>query len=89
MDNVPWDTPHRVDGAPPSWDETLDGPFINTAILEVVDIVTGIKMLATAWRPSAEELADLNNGGYLILKIADCLNGKHPIIQLYAISNKG
>lgn len=56
----------RVLGAPKGWDQG-ELPCGAIAITDVV--ASGVPCVVTYWRPSAEELAELNAGGLVSLSV--------------------
>lgn len=70
MENVKFTDATREVGKPKKWDVDLDGPIISVSVHDYVDVQTGLPFMLTGWRPSADELAILNNGGYIALHIA-------------------
>ena len=57
---------NRVLGAPAGWDQS-ELPCGAIAVTDV--IADGVPCVLTFWRPSAEELAQLNAGGLISLSI--------------------
>lgn len=68
-----------VFGAPEGWDVSLDGPLGTISVRSEVDIVTGMPIKLSLWKPTADELEILNGGG--MLKLGVCCN-RHPVISL-------
>lgn len=58
-------------GAPRNWDENRDGPCGALAVRVTYNCeeTLNIKWCESAWEPTAEELAALNAGGQVILRV--------------------
>ena len=66
-------------GAPEGWDPDKDGPCVHLAVRI---FVRGEEMICceSAWEPTPDELAALNAGSPVILRVA----GGQPPVMLYA-----
>lgn len=69
----------REIGKPSDWDERLDGPCISLPVRDEVEVISGVNFMLSLWRPTAEDLAVLNCGGMVALRIAGYV---HPVISL-------
>lgn len=58
---------NRVLGAPKDWDQD-DLPCDALPVTDV--LLGGVPAVASYWRPTAEELKTLNNGGLVVLYVA-------------------
>jgi hypothetical protein len=61
--------------APPDWSESKHGKCLGLA----VRITPGVGHFESAWEPTPEELAALNEGGSVILRVV----GGQPPVALY------
>ena len=66
-------------GAPPNWDPQVHGPCGALEIADVIDQSSGGHVMESLWRPSAEELEALANGGLVILGI---FGTEHPVVYV-------
>jgi hypothetical protein len=74
----------RVLGAPPGWTPETSGPCLG---LPIRDGVNGdVPCMESAWEPTPAELAALNNGGKVYLRI---LGTGHPPVMVYALGPSG
>lgn len=65
-------------GAPPDWDrETHGGPCLGLPVR--VEQNDGLRWLASAWRPSPDELAALNRGASVHLRVSA---PQHPVVSM-------
>lgn len=67
----------RVFGAPVDWDEAKQGPCGALAIRD--ELIDGVRFMASAWELSPDEIAALQAGAPLILRIAGT---NHPVVSL-------
>lgn len=66
-------------GAPKGWDQELDGHCGVLYIIDQIEVRSGDNVMYSFYRPTAEDLKALNEGGILRLGI----HGRgHPVIQL-------
>ncbi len=70
---------HRL-GAPQNWDADRGGNCTSLMCRVVQDKEGGAPVYESAWEPTPAELAMLNKGGSLILRIV----GMQPPVALYA-----
>ena len=70
---------NRVLGQPEAWNEERDGKC-ETLAVRAIDLTEGLPVIESAWRPTEDEMALLNAGGSVILRIFG--NGMPPV-QLY------
>lgn len=89
MMNVKFTDATREIGKPKTWDDALDGDCVSLSVVDHVDLLSGMKMMRTGYRPSHEEMTALNNGGFLMLDIADIYGGVHPVISLWVSEPEG
>lgn len=73
----------RALGAPDNWDPDTDGPCGALPIRDGVHAEVWPYM-ESAWKPDAQELAALNAGGSIVLRI---VNLTHPVVALYVIED--
>ena len=66
-------------GAPRGWQPEKNGPCANLAVKAHGDPLAGQGWCESAWEPTPEELAILNSGGRVILRVA----GWQPPVALY------
>lgn len=67
---------NRVIGAPATWDQNE----LPCGALPTTDVqVNGYPALESYWKPSAEELAVLNNGGFVVLTVLGIV---HPVVAI-------
>lgn len=69
----------RVLGAPPDWNPDTQGPCCGLAIRD--DLVDQMPYMTSAWEPTPADLAVLNAGGRIMLRIA---GGGHPPVAMWA-----
>ena len=67
----------RVIGAPTNWDEALHGPC--DALHVMVAKIDNMRMLCSFWKPTPEELAELNAGGSVMVGLCTL---EHPVITV-------
>lgn len=77
-----------VDGArpldaPQTWDQQLDGACGVLPVLDAIDEQSGFNFMYSFWRPSAEELEALQDGGVIRLGIMGKL---HPVINMGVVA---
>jgi hypothetical protein len=66
-------------GAPRDWNEDKNGPCARLPV-RAIQIEGGVGMMfESAWKPSPEEIAALQNGGQVILRTY----GVQPAVALY------
>lgn len=66
-------------GAPKDWDPVLDGRCGVLPVTDAIDEQSGFNFMYSVWRPTAEELAALQNGGALRLGI---MGTTHPVVNM-------
>ena len=70
----------RVLGAPPGWNEQTDRHCAGLPIRDESDGT--VSTMTSAWEPTPAELAVLNNGGKVYLRI---VGTGHPPVMVYAL----
>ncbi|PDT77206.1 hypothetical protein [Bradyrhizobium sp. C9] len=78
MDIAKIDGANMTLGAPPNWDEERDGTCFALPIRAEV-INNSMPSLTSAWKPTAEELARLNAGAPVHLRV---ISRTHPPVML-------
>lgn len=73
----------RTIGAPVDWDQTLDGECGVIFVTDTIETLSGMNMMYSVYKPTAEDLAALNAGGALRLGI---MGRTHPVFQLQVLS---
>lgn len=73
----------RLLGAPRDWDQQLDGSCGVLPVIDAVDEQSGFNFIYSFWRPTAEELEALRNGGAVRLGIMGTV---HPVISMGVIA---
>ena len=69
-----------VIGEPIGWDKDRDGPCAGLPIR--ISMSEGHPIMESAWEPTPAELAALNNGGKVYLRV---VGSSHPPVMLYAL----
>ena len=64
-------------GAPADWNPEISGPCIHLPIRD--DVIDGLPYMTSRWEPTPAELADLNAGRPVELRI---LGVQHPVVSL-------
>lgn len=82
MENVLFTNQTRTLGKPEKWVEEYDGPVKSISVFDYHDDQTGLPVMMTGWRPNAQELALLNAGGFIAMRICDIYGGAHPMTQM-------
>lgn len=75
----------RFLGAPKDWDQTLDGPCGHLAVVDHLDLQSGQNFQYSFYRPSAEDMEALNNGGIIRLGIMGTV---HPVLNMCVMGPK-
>ena len=70
-------------GAPRDWDAELDGEVGTIFVADAVDTLSGMNFMYSVYKPSAEEIAALLNGGAIRLGI---MGRSHPVFQLAVLT---
>jgi hypothetical protein len=70
----------RVLGAPEGWTPDSSGPCVGLAIRD--GKAGDMPVMESAWEPTPAELAVLNNGGRVYLRI---VGAGHPPVMVYAL----
>lgn len=76
--------PQKIAGAtrrfdpPKDWNTDLDGPCEPLFIKD--DLINGVSTMLSAWKPNAEELQALVDGGSILLGI---VGSAHPPVFLF------
>lgn len=66
-------------GAPRGWDAEASGPCSHLPIRD--EVIAGQPYMTSRWEPTPDELAALNAGGAVELRI---LGTAHPVVSLVA-----
>jgi hypothetical protein len=69
----------RTIGPPRAWDADLDGECGTIFVTDAVDTLSGMNIMYTVYKPTAEDLEALNNGGVLRLGI---MGSTHPVFNM-------
>jgi hypothetical protein len=69
----------RTIGPPRSWDADLGGECGTIFVTDAVDTLSGMNIMYTIYKPTAEDLEALNNGGVLRLGI---MGSVHPVFNM-------
>mgnify|MGYP006385546029 FL=1 len=69
----------RTIGPPRTWDADLDGECGTIFVTDAVDTLSGMNVMYTVYKPTAEDLESLNNGGVLRLGI---MGSTHPVFNM-------
>lgn len=64
-------------GAPADWKDDQSGPCAHLPIVDTVE--GGLPYMTSAWAPLPEELAALNRGGSVLLRICGV---SHPVVSV-------
>lgn len=75
----------RPIAAPKGWDHNLDGECGHLHVVEAVDLMSGLPVLYSLYKPTEEEVLALAEGGSLRLGI---LGGGHPVINMAVLGPK-
>ncbi len=66
-------------GAPKDWNQDLDGRCGVLPVVDALDEQSGFNFIYSVWKPTADELEQLNNGGALRLGIMGTV---HPVVNM-------
>lgn len=69
-------------GAPADWNPETSGPCSHLPIRD--DVIDGLPFMTSRWEPTPAELADLNAGRPIELRI---LGVQHPVVSLVVVSD--
>lgn len=75
----------RPIGKPEGWDNTLDGECSTIYVTDAVDTLSGQNMMYSVYKPTADDLRALMNGGVIRLGI---MGRAHPVFQLGVLSGE-
>jgi len=75
----------RAIGAPKGWDQTLDGECGAVFVTDAVDTLSGQNFMYSVYKPTAEDLEALNNGGVVRLGI---MGFSHPVFNMSVLGPK-
>lgn len=67
-------------GAPPNWDPEKDGSCGHLPVRD--EVIDGLPYMTSRWEPTPAELADLNAGRPLELRI---IGRNHPVVSLVVV----
>lgn len=70
-------------GVPRDWDTELDGEVGTIFVANAVDTLSGMNVMYSVYKPSADEIAALLNGGAIRLGI---MGRSHPVFQLAVLT---
>ena len=73
----------RMIGKPRDWDPSLDGDCGTIFVADHIDPLSGMNIMYSMYKPTAEDLEALNAGGAIRLGI---LGTQHPVFQLGVLS---
>lgn len=73
----------RPIGAPLNWDPTRDGACSVLPVADAIDLQTSFAVMYSVWRPSADEIAALQNGGAIRLGV---LGNQHPVVNMVVLT---
>jgi hypothetical protein len=66
-------------GAPNNWDQNLDGECGVLPLRDAVDLQSGVPFMESLWQPQPEELALLNKGLPILLRVSGT---GHPVVSM-------
>lgn len=70
-------------GAPKDWDQALDGECGTIFVVDATDLLSGMNIMYSVYKPTDEEIEELKKGGVIRLGI---LGRSHPVFQLGVLS---
>lgn len=78
---------NRAHGAPKDWDANERGDINILHTRDEEDEYSGLRFMVSQWKPTAEELAILNEGGSV--RVAINTGEQHPIIRYPVVVPEG
>lgn len=70
-------------GAPANWDQQLDGQCGVLPVVDAIDPQSGFNFMYSVWKPTADELKQLQEGGAIRLGI---MGQVHPVVNLAVLT---